>query len=113
MSAVDLVGWAASAILLATLATQIRKQWRERRTEGVSSWLFVGQFAASCGFLAYSALVGDTVFVVTNAMLAVTALVGQGIYLVNRRAAADKRDAKSAKGEKKDRKEDRWSEARP
>ena len=48
----ELIGWASSAILLATLVRQVRKQWREGTSEGVSRWLFVGQTAASAGFTA-------------------------------------------------------------
>lgn len=42
MQAVDWLGWGASAVLLATLGRQVLVQWRERSTEGVSSWLFRG-----------------------------------------------------------------------
>jgi MtN3 and saliva related transmembrane protein len=83
MQPADWLGWGASAVLLATLARQVYVQWRERSTEGVSSWLFVGQITASVGFLAYSWLVGNAVFVFTNAALLITALVGQWIYRRN------------------------------
>jgi uncharacterized protein with PQ loop repeat len=82
----DCLGWGASAVLLATLARQVFVQWRERSTQGVSSWLFVGQITASVGFLAYSWLVGNAVFVFTNAALLFTALLGQWIYRRNVRA---------------------------
>lgn len=81
----DLIGWTSSAILLATLARQVFTQWRERSTAGVSHWLFIGQLAASTGFLIYSWLLRNWVFVVTNAALLVTALVGQVIYRRNAR----------------------------
>ena len=45
-----------------------------RRSEGVSRWLFVGQIAASSGFTIYSVLVGNAVFVVTNAILLASAV---------------------------------------
>ena len=83
MSLTDLIGWASSGILLATLARQVFTQWRERSTQGVSHWLFIGQLAASTGFLVYSYLVDNWVFVVTNAAILVTALVGQVIYRRN------------------------------
>lgn len=73
----ELVGWAASAILLATLIRQIATQVRDDSAQGVSRWLFVGQIAASTGFVAYSALVGDWVFIVTNICILITAVVGQ------------------------------------
>jgi MtN3 and saliva related transmembrane protein len=87
MSGADWVGWGASAILIATLARQVIVQWRERSIEGVSSWLFVGQLAASIGFTVYSWLVGNAVFVFTNSVLLLTAVIGQLIYRRNRRLA--------------------------
>jgi uncharacterized protein with PQ loop repeat len=83
MDPADLIGWTSSAILLATLARQVYVQFRERSTQGVSGWLFVGQLAAATGFLVYSVLVDNWVFVFTNAALLVTALVGQVIYRRN------------------------------
>ena len=79
------IGWGASAILLATLIRQIVVQWRERSTDGVSSWLFAGQVAASVGFVVYSIAVRNWVFVVTNGAILGTALVGQWVYRRNRR----------------------------
>jgi uncharacterized protein with PQ loop repeat len=81
----ELIGWLSSAILVATIAKQVHKQWKERTSEGVSRWLFIGQIAASAGFTLYSALVGDHVFVVTNAMLLVSAATGLVIVLRDRR----------------------------
>lgn len=85
MQPADWLGWAASAVLLMTLGRQVYVQWRERSTEGLSSWLFVGQVTASVGFTIYSWLVGNWVFVVTNAALLLTAVIGQLIYRRNRR----------------------------
>jgi MtN3 and saliva related transmembrane protein len=76
----DIIGWLSSAVLLATLVRQVFRQWRERSTEGVSRWLFIGQLAASSGFLVYSYLLANWVFVVTNAALLGTAIAGQMIY---------------------------------
>lgn len=73
----DLVGWIASAILLATLARQTWRQWREPDPRGVSRWLFLGQIAASVGFVAYSWMLGNWVFIVTNTLILLTAVVGQ------------------------------------
>ena len=73
----DLVGWAASAILLATLARQTWRQWREPDPRGVSRWLFIGQIAASAGFVAYSWMLRNWVFIVTNTLILVTAIIGQ------------------------------------
>jgi MtN3 and saliva related transmembrane protein len=77
----DLIGWASSIVLLATVVGQVRKQWRARSSEGVSRWLFVGQTAASAGFTVYSALVKNWVFTVTNALLLISALVGCALTL--------------------------------
>lgn len=83
----EVIGWAASAILLATLIRQIVTQLRDRSARGVSRWLFVGQIAASVGFVTYSALVGDWVFIVTNACILATAIVGQIVTWRRRNAA--------------------------
>lgn len=84
----QLVGWTASAILLVTLASQVRTQWVTGSTRGVSRRLFIGQSAASVGFLSYSAMVGDTVFIFTNACILLTALVGQAVDRRNRARTA-------------------------
>ena len=73
----DIVGWAASAILLATLVRQIRKQVGEGNGAGVSRWLFIGQGLASLGFIVYSVLLDNWVFIVTNVSILATAIVGQ------------------------------------
>jgi MtN3 and saliva related transmembrane protein len=85
ISPTDAIGWAASAVLIVTLLHQVRVQWRERSTEGVSGWLFIGQLTASVGFLGYSGLIGNPVFVVSNGVLVLTALAGQLVYRRNRR----------------------------
>lgn len=83
----EVVGWTASVILLATLVRQIVTQVRDDSARGVSKWLFVGQIAASTGFVTYSAMVGDRVFVVTNVCILATAIVGQVVTLRRRRRA--------------------------
>lgn len=87
----DAVGWAASAVLLATLARQTWRQWQDPDPRGVSHWLFIGQIAASSGFVAYSWLVGNWVFIVTNALILATAIVGQLVDLRSRRLAERER----------------------
>jgi MtN3 and saliva related transmembrane protein len=82
---IELIGWVSSAILVLTIAQQVAKQWREGSSEGVSRWLFVGQFAASAGFTIYSVLVRNWVFVVTNALMLGNALLGLFIVLRHRR----------------------------
>jgi uncharacterized protein with PQ loop repeat len=80
----DAIGWASSAILLITIAVQVRRQWKSGSNRGVSKWLFVGQLAASLGFLVFSILTGSLVFAITNAMLALGNLCGILIYAKNR-----------------------------
>lgn len=82
----DLLGWAATAVLIATLTRQIYKQHRAGSTDGVSTWLFVGQITASVLFIVYSALVGSVVFVVTNGLILLTAVVGQVLAVRRRRS---------------------------
>lgn len=81
----DAIGWGSSVVLLATIVSQIARQWRSGSSEGVSTFLFAGQVAASVGFVAYSWLVGNVVFVVTNALILLSAVVGLGITIRNRR----------------------------
>jgi uncharacterized protein with PQ loop repeat len=82
----ELIGWASSLVLLGTILIQVRRQWHARHTEGVSPWLFVGQLAANVGFVVYSALLGSTVFVVTNIVLAFASLAGLLVLRSSRRA---------------------------
>jgi MtN3 and saliva related transmembrane protein len=82
---VALIGWLSSLVLLLTLCQQIRVQWRSRESRGVSTWLFVGQLAASSGFAVYSYLLGNWVFLATNLLLVANAAVGEWVTLRNRR----------------------------
>ena len=82
---IEWIGWCAASILLLTISRQVYTQWRERSTQGLSRWLFIGQLAASTGFVVYSWLLGNWVFVITNVLMLVTAGVGQAIYLNNKR----------------------------
>jgi MtN3 and saliva related transmembrane protein len=81
----DVIGWTSSIILLLTISRQVWKQWQVGHSEGVSKWLFIGQIAASLGFVTYSWLVGNTVFIVTNLLLLISAFLGLGILLWQRR----------------------------
>jgi uncharacterized protein with PQ loop repeat len=81
----EAIGWLSSLVLFATLLSQIRTQWRARHTEGVSTWLFIGQLAANVGFIIYSALLGNAVFIVTNCVLALTSITGMIVLRVHRR----------------------------
>lgn len=78
------IGWAASGVLVVTICYQVLRQWRTGDSEGVSHWLFAGQIAASIGFTVYSILVGNWVFIVTNAVLLLAAMVGLGIVFYHR-----------------------------
>jgi uncharacterized protein with PQ loop repeat len=82
---IDAIGWASSFVLVLTIGQQVFKQWKEGSSEGVSRWLFVGQVAASTGFVVYSALVKNWVFVVTNAFILASAIAGAFIMLMHRR----------------------------
>jgi len=82
---VEAVGWVSSCILVLTLARQVYKQWHEGSSEGVSKWLFVGQMSASLGFIAYSWLVRNWVFVVTNFLMLLNGLLGLLIVIRHRR----------------------------
>ena len=84
----DIVGWTASAILLVTLGRQIVTQWKDKDAKGVSRWLFLGQMAASVGFIAYSWMLDNWVFIVTNSLILLTAVIGQVGLLLRRRQAA-------------------------
>ncbi|WP_245625286.1 hypothetical protein [Stenotrophomonas chelatiphaga] len=84
----DLLGWAATVVLILTLGRQIHKQQQADSVEAVSTWLFIGQMTASVLFIAYSAMVGSTVFVVTNTLILITAITGQVLAVRRRRRQA-------------------------
>ena len=81
----ELIGWLATGILCATISRQVYTQWKTKATAGVSHWLFIGQLAASAGFVVYSYLLENWVFVFSNVFLLATAMLGQMIYLKNRK----------------------------
>ncbi len=85
----EIIGWASSLILLATLIKQVYKQWSEGTSEGISKWLFVGQLAASIGFTIYSYLVGSWVFMVTHGLLTINNVVGICLYFYFRDAQSN------------------------
>jgi len=90
---VEIIGWASSLILLATLVKQVYKQWADGTSEGISKWLFVGQLAASVGFTIYSYLVGSWVFMVTNALLTINNVIGICFYFYFRKRQDKKASA--------------------
>jgi uncharacterized protein with PQ loop repeat len=81
---IELVGWLSSLILLLTIGQQIRKQWTEHTSKGVSVWLFIGQLTASVGFTIYSLGLKNWVFVLTNSFMAMAAVVGLILLLRHR-----------------------------
>lgn len=83
---INLLGWLSSAILVATIAKQVYKQWHDRTSAGVSKWLFVGQLAASVGFTIYSVLLRNWVFAVTNGIMVLNGLIGYAITMRHKRA---------------------------
>jgi hypothetical protein len=90
MDYVSLIGWGAAAILLLTLGRQVWKEWQEGSSRGLSKWLFFGQMAASTGFVVYSWLKNDWVFVTTNILILATAIAGQVIFHRNKQRRARK-----------------------
>ncbi|WP_040941313.1 membrane protein [Xanthomonas campestris] len=90
MQFVDLVGWLASAVLIATLIRQIYKQWRSDQNQGVSRWLFIGQITASLLFILYGALVGNAVFIVSNALILATGITGYVLQRIKLKRLGDR-----------------------
>jgi MtN3 and saliva related transmembrane protein len=78
-------GWVSSAILVVTLVAQLQKQWSSGTSKGVSPWLFIGQGCASVGFLLYSWLTRDWVFVVTNVLTGLAAIAGLALLSIHAR----------------------------
>ena len=78
------VGWAAVTALFLTMTGQAWKQWRDRVKHGVGKVFFIGQITASALFLAYSAMIGDRIFVVGNALVLAASICGGAILLYNR-----------------------------
>ena len=83
----ELVGWVSAGLLLATISRQVWTQWQTRSVAGVSRWLFIGQLAASTGFLVYSVLLSNWVFAATNTLMVGAAVTGAWVDGVNRRRA--------------------------
>jgi uncharacterized protein with PQ loop repeat len=83
--ATEAIGWASSFVLVLTIAKQVHKQWKEGSSENVSKWLFIGQMAASTGFIIYSWLVNNWVFVVTNLLMLLNGVAGLVIVLHHKR----------------------------
>jgi uncharacterized protein with PQ loop repeat len=82
------IGWSSTLVLLGTLLAQIVRQWKMGKADEVSPALFIGQCAASVGFIVYSVLVGSVVFVVSNALILAIALAGEVVRRILQRRAA-------------------------
>jgi MtN3 and saliva related transmembrane protein len=78
----------SSVILLLTLVKQVKKQWDEKNSEGLSKWLFIGQLFASVGFTTYSYFVSNWVFMVTNGLLTINNVIGIYLYFKYRDRSA-------------------------
>jgi MtN3 and saliva related transmembrane protein len=76
------LGWIAAVILVATLFSQVKKNWEEKKLKGVNPFLYYGQAVASLLFAIYSLTINSWVFAATNTLGLLSALVG--IYLVHR-----------------------------
>jgi uncharacterized protein with PQ loop repeat len=83
----EIIGWLSSFILVLTIGKQIHAQWKKGTSKGVSPYLFLGQMAASTGFLVYSVLLKSWVFIVTNGLMLLSAMVGLTLVMVHRRMA--------------------------
>lgn len=90
MSGIDLLGWGASAILIATLMRQSYLLWTDENAKGVSKGLFIGQIAASVLFIVYSWLVSNWVFIVSNTLILLTALAGEAGLVWRKRRSGQK-----------------------
>ena len=77
---IEIIGWVSSFVLLLTLIRQVKKQWEDKTSEGLSKWLFIGQLVASIGFTVYSYLVNNWVFTVTNGLLTINNVIGIYLY---------------------------------
>lgn len=80
MAMTQVLGWGSAVLLVATISTQVGRQYRERAIAGVSPWLYVGQACASAGLAVYSVLLGSWVFVALNIIMATIAVVGLGLW---------------------------------
>ncbi|WP_434043313.1 MULTISPECIES: hypothetical protein [Sorangium] len=93
----EAIGWISSIILVLTVGKQVYKQWKSKTSEGVSRWLFLGQLAASVGFVVYSWMVDNWVFVATNLLMVANALAGAVIVYIQRRRGGPQPEGEGAR----------------
>lgn len=70
------LGWLSSLILCLTIGKQLHTQYKQGTSQGVSKWLYLGQFGAEIGFIIYSLMVKNWVFVFTNTVLLLENVAG-------------------------------------
>lgn len=75
----EVIGWVSSFILILTLSVQIKKQYREKTSQGVSRYLFLGQVCSEVGFVIYSLMIENWIFMATNIILLIENFIG--LYL--------------------------------
>ena len=80
----EVIGWTAVSILFLTMSAQAWKEWRDRVKTGIAPLFFLGQVAASVAFIAYSAMVGNVIFVVGNTLVLLASLAGGAILWFNK-----------------------------
>lgn len=72
----EIIGWISSLILVLTLAAQIKKQYTEKTSIGISKLLFSGQMLAELGFVIYSIAISSWIFVFTSSLLLLENIIG-------------------------------------
>lgn len=80
----QIIGWLSSVVLVLTLTKQVYKQWDEGSSKNVSKWLFIGEMVSSVGFIVYSVLLQNWVFIITNILIFFSAVAGGLIVLKHR-----------------------------
>lgn len=62
------IGWFSSTVVFVTQIIQLREQVK-KGSKGVSKWMFVGNVIATSGFVVYSYLQNDTIFLTANSII--------------------------------------------
>lgn len=93
----ELVGWAASVLLIITFGSQTYMQWKGVRGK-YTLVFFVSAILGTAGNLIYSWLVHNTVFIVLNAALVVNNSVGLGLALAHQKKKKEQ-EKKGKEGE--------------
>lgn len=72
----DILGWTSSFILVFTIGFQLYRQSQSQSKKKVSKFLYLGQLLANIGFVFYSILLDNKVFIFTNSILVIENAVG-------------------------------------